>query len=98
MQAGRRPRARAGARAGHARRTAYAERGRRSRSRCPAQLANPFLVPDFSQAAPRAQGRLAGWELIAPLLNSFEQAAPGAPACMELPEPRPTLLPPTAST
>jgi hypothetical protein len=59
-----------------------------------AQLANPFLVPDFSQAAPRVQGRLAGWELITPLLNSFEQAAPGSPACMELPEPRPMLLPP----
>ena len=40
-----------------------------------AQLANPFLVPDFSQTAPRAHGRLAGWELIEPLLNSFEQAA-----------------------
>jgi hypothetical protein len=58
-----------------------------------AQLANPFLVPDFSQAAPRVQGRLAGWELITPLLNSFEQAAPGSPACMDLPEPRPMLLP-----
>jgi SNF2 family DNA or RNA helicase len=59
-----------------------------------AQLANPFLVPDFSQPAPRVHGRLAGWELIEPLLNSFEQAAPGAPASMELPDPRPMLLPP----
>jgi SNF2 domain-containing protein/helicase-like protein len=59
-----------------------------------AQLANPFLVPDFSQSAPRVLGRLAGWELIEPLLNSFEQAAAGAPASMELPEPRPMLLPP----
>jgi len=59
-----------------------------------AQLANPFLVPDFSQAAPRVHGRLAGWELIEPLLNSFEQAAAGAPASMELPDPRPMLLPP----
>ena len=58
-----------------------------------AQLANPFLVPDFSQAAPRVQGRLSGWELIGPLLNSFEQAAPGSSACMELPDPRPILLP-----
>ena len=58
-----------------------------------AQLANPFLVPDFSQNAPKVHGHLAGWELIEPLLNSFEQAAPGAPACMELPEPRPILLP-----
>ncbi|HET7431441.1 MAG TPA: DEAD/DEAH box helicase [Nocardioides sp.] len=59
-----------------------------------AQLANPFLVPDFSLPAPRVHGRLAGWELIEPLLNSFEQAAPGAPASMELPDPRPMLLPP----
>ena len=58
-----------------------------------AQLANPFLVPDFSQAAPKVHGYLAGWELIEPLLNSFEQAAPGAPASMTLPEPRPILLP-----
>ena len=58
-----------------------------------AQLANPFLVPDFSQAAPRVLGRLSGWELIGPLLNSFEQAAPGSSACMELPDPRPILLP-----
>jgi SNF2 family DNA or RNA helicase len=59
-----------------------------------AQLANPFLVPDFSQPAPRVHGSLAGWELIEPLLNSFEQAAPGAPASMGLPDPRPMLLPP----
>jgi superfamily II DNA or RNA helicase len=58
-----------------------------------AQLANPFLVPDFTQPAPRVHGYLAGWELIEPLLNSFEQAAPGAPASMELPQPRPILLP-----
>ena len=58
-----------------------------------AQLANPFLVPDFSQTAPKVHGHLAGWELIEPLLNSFEQAAPGAPASMALPEPRPILLP-----
>ena len=58
-----------------------------------AQLANPFLVPDFSQTAPKVHGYLAGWELIEPLLNSFEQAAPGAPASMALPEPRPILLP-----
>jgi hypothetical protein len=58
-----------------------------------AQLANPFLAPDFGVAAPRVHGRLAGWQLIEPLLNSFEQAAPGAPACMELPEPRPMPIP-----
>ncbi len=58
-----------------------------------AQLANPFLVPDFSQVAPKPQGRLVGWELIGPLLNAFEHPTPGAPACMELPEPRPTMTP-----
>jgi hypothetical protein len=53
------------------------------------QLANPFLAPDFS--APRPVGprttRLASWELIGPLLTSFERAGAGAPACMELPAP-----------
>jgi SNF2 family DNA or RNA helicase len=73
--------------------------GNRERTALPqsvvqAQLANPFLVPDFSNPTPRVRGTLAGWELIEPLLNSFEQAAPGAPASMELPEPRPLLLPP----
>jgi superfamily II DNA or RNA helicase len=40
------------------------------------QLANPFLAPDFSSAAPREPQprRLAGWELIGPLLKSFEYA------------------------
>ncbi|MDF2968574.1 MAG: ATP-dependent helicase [Nocardioidaceae bacterium] len=51
-----------------------------------AQLANPFRAPDFSQARPQAKGRLAGWELIGPLLNAFEHPAPGASACMALPE------------
>ena len=53
------------------------------------QLANPFLAPDFSAAAkskPRGH-RLAGWELLTPLLRSFEDAASGASACMALPEP-----------
>jgi superfamily II DNA or RNA helicase len=59
-----------------------------------AQLANPFLAPDFSQAAPKVHGSLVGWELIGPLLNSFENPVPGATACMDLPEPRPILLPP----
>ena len=51
------------------------------------QLANPFLAPDFSavpQLTPRPRG-LAGWELLGPLLSSFEQAGGGAPACMTLP-------------
>jgi SNF2-related domain/Helicase conserved C-terminal domain len=51
------------------------------------QLANPFLVPDFSTVRPNpvASHRLAGWELLGPLLSSFERAADGAPACMALP-------------
>jgi hypothetical protein len=58
-----------------------------------AQLANPFLAPDFSTPRPRVQGRLASWELIGPVLNAFEHPAPGAPVCMELPAPRETVLP-----
>lgn len=55
------------------------------------QMANPFLAPDFEAAAARQAPRvrrLAGWELLEPLFRSFEQAGPGAPACMSLPEPR----------
>src|SRR5205085_329611 len=52
------------------------------------QLANPFMPPSFSEGVPMPQQRrLDGWELIGPLLSSFERAAPGAPACMDLPEP-----------
>jgi superfamily II DNA or RNA helicase len=53
------------------------------------QLANPFLAPDFSaapQRTPRPR-RLANWELLSPLLSSFERASAGAPACMALPAP-----------
>jgi len=53
------------------------------------QLANPFLAPDFSlapQRMPRPR-RLAGWELLGPLLSSFERAGGGTPACMALPAP-----------
>jgi len=53
------------------------------------QLANPFLAPDFS-AAPQSASRprlLASWELLGPLLSSFERAGAGAPACMALPSP-----------
>jgi len=52
------------------------------------QLANPFLAPDFS-AVPQLTSRprhLAGWELLGPLLSSFERAG-GTPACMALPAP-----------
>jgi hypothetical protein len=59
------------------------------RSVVAAQLANPFLAPDFTDAGVRRgqERRLAGWELIEPLLSSFENVAPGAPSCMELPDP-----------
>ena len=53
------------------------------------QLANPFLAPDFS-AVPQLTSRprrLTGWELLGPLLSSFERAGGGAPACMALPVP-----------
>ncbi len=51
------------------------------------QLSNPFLAPDFSAAAPAGpRGHLlAGWELIGPLLRSFEYAS--ATASKALPEP-----------
>jgi superfamily II DNA or RNA helicase len=55
-----------------------------------AQLANPFLAPDFTQAWPKVQGSLVGWELIGPVLNAFEDPSPGASACMDLPEFRAT--------
>jgi hypothetical protein len=56
-----------------------------------AQLANPFLAPDFSAvpaAAPTPRARmLADWELLRPLLRAFEEASGGASSCMTLPEP-----------
>ncbi|MCD2195359.1 DEAD/DEAH box helicase [Actinomycetospora endophytica] len=53
------------------------------------QMANPFLAPDFSAARPSAARptSLNGWELLGPLLRSFERAGDGASACMDLPEP-----------
>lgn len=62
-----------------------------------AQLANPFLAPDFTEAKQHRyqERRLAGWELIQPLLSSFENATPGAPSCMDLPKPASSVrLPP----
>ncbi|MDO5499761.1 MAG: DEAD/DEAH box helicase [Propionibacteriaceae bacterium] len=51
------------------------------------QLANPFLPPDLSAVAQRSvkPRRLAGWELIEPLLRSFEDG--GAASSMDLPDP-----------
>jgi hypothetical protein len=53
------------------------------------RLANPFLAPDVSAVRPSAPRptRLATWELIGPLLSSFERAGSGAAACMALPAP-----------
>ncbi|MFT4288719.1 DEAD/DEAH box helicase [Nocardioides sp.] len=67
------------------------------RSVLQAQLSNPFMAPDFSAPPPPrlTERRLVGWELLGPLLSSFEHATPGVSSCMALPEPRPTvLLPP----
>ena len=65
------------------------ERGVVPQSVVSRQLANPFLAPDFSAAAQRTSRphRLAGWELLGPLLSSFERAGGEAPACMALPAP-----------
>jgi hypothetical protein len=59
------------------------------------QLATTFLAPDFSAATrrPARPRRLAGWELLNPLLRAFERADSGAPACMALPDPIPWRLP-----
>lgn len=53
------------------------------------QLANPFYAPDLQAVPQRRVGpnRLTGWELLGPLLRSFEEAASGATSCMDLPEP-----------
>ncbi|WP_285657071.1 DEAD/DEAH box helicase [Actinomycetospora sp. NBRC 106375] len=53
------------------------------------QMANPFLAPDFSAARPSAARPtpLSGWELLDPLLRSFERAGDGVSACMDLPAP-----------
>ncbi len=59
-----------------------------------AQLANPFLAPDFSETGQVRRptgGRLSGWQLIEPLLSAFETAGAGAPSCMELPAPGPSV-------
>jgi hypothetical protein len=59
------------------------------------QLANPFLAPDFSAAPQRASSarRLSDWELLGPLLSSFERGG-GSPTCMTLPAPTARFTPP----
>lgn len=59
------------------------------------RLADPFLAPQFESAEHRtpAPRRLASWELIGPLLSSFERASGGSKACMDLPEPIPVSVP-----
>jgi superfamily II DNA or RNA helicase len=59
------------------------------------KLATTFLAPDFARAQPSTVSprRLAGWELLTPLLSSFERAEGGAPACMALPAPAPLRVP-----
>lgn len=54
----------------------------------PARIrSNPFLEPETNSAAKaRPVVRLANWELLGPLLKSFEQGAGGGSACMTLPE------------
>ncbi len=52
-------------------------------------LTNPFLEPDYSAAPQPRSGpkTLSSWELLGPLLRSFETASGGATSCMTLPEP-----------
>ncbi len=64
------------------------------------QLANPFLAPDYESAAmrpaPKAAARprrLVNWELIGPLLSSFENATDGTTASMALPAAAPVKTP-----
>src|SRR6185437_6351955 len=47
----------------------------------------PFLTPDFSTPPPPKPqtARLSSWELLGPLLRSFESASAGAPSSMALP-------------
>jgi SNF2 family DNA or RNA helicase len=52
-------------------------------------MSNPFLAPDFSAARPSTSRPtpLASWELLGPLLRSFERAGTGASTSMDLPAP-----------
>ncbi|MBA4608898.1 DEAD/DEAH box helicase [Aeromicrobium sp. Marseille-Q0843] len=59
------------------------------------RLADPFLAPQFETVERRTPPprRLASWELIGPLLSSFERASSGSAACMDLPDPIPVPVP-----
>ncbi|WP_092619158.1 DEAD/DEAH box helicase [Jiangella sp. DSM 45060] len=65
------------------------------------QLANPFLAPDYeavaaarpAQKSATRPRRLVNWELIGPLLSSFENATDGTTASMALPDAVPVRLP-----
>ena len=53
-----------------------------------AQLANPFMAPDFAayqKPHGSVEGRLLNWELMEPLFRSFEQGSGGGVATMDLP-------------
>lgn len=53
-----------------------------------AQLANPFMAPDFAayqKPVGSVEGRLLNWELMEPLFRSFEQGSGGGVATMDLP-------------
>jgi superfamily II DNA or RNA helicase len=53
-----------------------------------AQLANPFMAPDFAayqKSQGVVEGRLLNWELIDPLFRAFEQASGSGVATMDLP-------------
>ena len=53
-----------------------------------AQLANPFMAPDFAayqKPQGSVEGRLLNWELIEPLFRAFEQGSGGGVATMQLP-------------
>ncbi|MBL8928507.1 MAG: DEAD/DEAH box helicase [Kineosporiaceae bacterium] len=60
------------------------------------QLSNPFLEPELAGPRPAVARprRLLGWELLGPLLSSFERAGASAPACMTLPAPTAQFTPP----
>ena len=60
-------------------------RSRSSRGSWPTRSSPPTSPPP-GRATVRPR-RLAGWELLGPLLSSFERAGGGAPACMALPAP-----------